>query len=270
MPLLTADLTSYRPLTINFARRELAARYKRSLLGWSWSIINPLSTVLIYTLVFGVFFRAVAPVTDNGRAEYFSLYLFNGLIVWTTFTGVLTGAMGWMTSIGDMRKKVYFPAETAIFGGSVAIGVQSLLETLVIGVIMASFQNLGPTFLLFPLLLVVTGLFALGLGLIAAILNTLYRDVQYLIGIGLNLAFFLVPIVYTPAVLPEEAYGLPIQRIITFHPMHPFVTAGHDLVYFQILPTVGQVLAMLAWTSGSLCLGLWYFRRRSMQISEEL
>lgn len=266
----TADLAAYSPLTVNFARRELAARYKRSLLGWTWSIINPLSTVAIYTLVFGVMFRAAPPLTANGRAEYFSLYLFNGLIVWSFFTAVLNGSMGWMGSVSEMRKKVYFPAETAIFGGAIAVGVQSALEALVLFAIMLALLNVGPLFLLFPVVLLMAGLFGLGLGLMVAILNTLYRDVSYLIGIVLNLTFFLVPIVYTPEILPDEAYGLPIKTLLAFHPMAPFVGAGHDVVYFQHLPSVGRVAAMIAWTVASLSFGLWYFRKRSMAISEEL
>lgn len=266
----TTDLNSYTPLTVNFARRELAARYKRSLLGWSWSIINPLATVAIYTLVFGVMFRAAPPETANGRGEYFSLYMFNGLIVWSFFTAVLNGSMSWMTGVSEMRKKVYFPAETAIFGGTIAVGVQSALEMGVIFVIMVALLNVGPTFLVFPFVLVMAGLFGLGLGLFVAILNTLYRDVSYLIGIVLQLTFFLVPIVYTPEILPDEAYGLPIKTILAFHPMAPFIAAGHEAVYFQELPTVGQVLGMLAWTGVALSTGLWYFRSRSMRISEEL
>lgn len=264
------DLAAYRPLTVNFARRELASRYKRSLLGWAWSVINPLSLVVIYSLVFGVVFRAAPPATSNGRAEFFSLYLFNGIITWGLFTGVLNGAMSWMGMVGDMRKKVYFPAETAIFGGAVAVAVQSGLEMLVLLAIMVAFLNISFTFLLFPLVLLLAGMFGLGLGLIAAILNTLYRDVQHLIGITLNLAFFLVPIVYTPEIMPEEAYGLPIKSLLKLHPMSSFIEAGHNVAYFQQLPAPATVLQMLFWSVGTFTFGLWYFRRRSMQISEEL
>jgi lipopolysaccharide transport system permease protein len=254
--LSSTDLRTYAPLTVNFARRELAARYKRSL--------------LIYSLVFGVFFRTPPPVTANGRAEYFSLYLFIGLVVWGMFTGVLNGSMAWMAGVSDMRKKVYFPAETAIFGGSVAVAVQSGLEILVLAVIMGVLLNMSAVFLLLPLVVVLAGLFGLGVGLVAAILNTVYRDTQYLVGILLNLAFFLVPIVYTPEILPERAYGVPVQRVLGLHPMSSFVEAAHDIAYFQRLPTLGAVAQMLAWTAGALAVGLWYFRRRSMQISEEL
>lgn len=266
----SADIEAYKPLTVNFARRELAARYKRSLLGWAWSIINPLAMVAIYTLVFGVVLRAPPPETANGRAEYFSLYLFNGLVVWGFFSGVLNGSMGWMGGVNEMRKKVYFPAETAIFGGAIAVGVQSALEMVVLFAIMAVLLNIGPTFLLFPFILLTAGLLGLGLGLVASILNTLYRDVSYLIGIVLQLGFFLVPIVYPPSLLPDSHWGLPIGTILGLHPMRPFIDAAHEVVYQQQLPTIGQVVAMLAWTSISLSVGLWYFRSRSMRISEEL
>lgn len=266
----STDLQTYAPLTVNFARRELAARYKRSLLGWAWSIINPLSTVIIYSLVFGVFFRTPPPDTVNGRAEYFSLYLFIGLIVWNIFTGVLNGSMNWMAGVSDMRKKVYFPAETAIFGGSVAVAVQTGLEILVLLVIMAVLMNVGPVFVLLPVVAVLAGLLGLGIGLVAAITNTVYRDVQYLVGIILNLAFFLVPIVFTFEIIPEKAYGIEVEPVLALHPMSSFVEAAHEIAYFQRVPGLGLFAQMLAWTTASLVIGLWYFRRRSMQISEEL
>ena len=266
----SSDLQTYAPLTVNFARRELAARYKRSLLGWSWSIINPLSTVIIYSLVFGVFFRAQAPVTSNGRGEYFSLYLFIGLIVWSMFTNVLNGAMSWMGGVSDMRKKVYFPAETAIFGGAVAVAVQNGLEILVLAAIMGALLNIGPVFVILPVVVLLAGVFGLGVGLVAAILNTVYRDVNYLISIVLNLAFFLVPIVYTPDILPDEAYGLPIKDLLELHPMSSFVEAGHEIAYFQQVPALTLWAQMLFWSVLAMSFGLWFFRRRSMQISEEL
>jgi drug/metabolite transporter (DMT)-like permease len=145
-----ADRAAYGPLTLNFARRELTSRYKRSLLGWTWSVLNPLATVATYTLIFGVVFRAAPPETANGRGEYFSLYVFTGLVVWTIFTGVVNGSMGWMSGVSDMRKKVYFPAETAIFGGTIAIAAQSLVEVAVLAVIMILLLNISPVFVLFP------------------------------------------------------------------------------------------------------------------------
>ena len=105
-------------LIYNFAQRELKARYKRSLLGWFWSFANPLATVAVYTFAFGRVFGAQAPETSNGNAENFGLFLFTGLIVWSLFIGVVNGCMGWLQSVSELRKKIYFPTETALLGGA--------------------------------------------------------------------------------------------------------------------------------------------------------
>ena len=128
----TKSTSNFIPLVINFAQREMRARYKRSLLGWLWSLLNPASTVLIYSLVFGVFLRTTPPVTENGGAEIFAVYLFTGIVVWNLFSGVINGSMDWLTGVMDLRKKAYFPTETAILGGAIATIVQTVFEIVVL------------------------------------------------------------------------------------------------------------------------------------------
>ena len=132
MPTLSPSVRKSASLIYHFAERESKARYKRSLLGWFWSFMNPLTTVLVYGFVFGVVYGAVAPPTTNGNAENFGLYLFTGLIVWSVFTGVVNGSMGWLISVSDLRKKIYFPTETALLGGAAANAVQTTLEAVVL------------------------------------------------------------------------------------------------------------------------------------------
>ncbi len=265
--------SNFGPLVINFAQREMRARYKRSLLGWLWSLINPLSTVVIYSLVFGAFLRTDPPETANGKAEYFALYLFIGIVAWNLFAGVVNGSMDWMASVMDLRKKIYFPTETAILGGAIATAVQTLFELAILLTLMVAFTNISWTFLLLPLVLVGFASFGLGIGLFAAILNARYRDVRYLIGIAMSLQFFLVPIVYPIILLDNpdvDTYGLPAKQIVEWNPVSQFVQAAHELVYFLEVPPLHRVVAMLAYAVVSPALGLAYFRKRSMEISEEL
>jgi ABC-2 type transport system permease protein len=251
----------------------MAARYKRSLLGWIWSLLNPASTVLIYSLVFGVFLRTPPPVTNNGRAEIFAVYLFTGFVVWTLFSGIINGSMDWLTGVMDLRKKAYFPTETAILGGAIATIVQTCFELVVLLLLMIVLSNISWTFLLLPFILLGAASFALGIGCIAAILNARYRDTRHLIGIALSLQFFLVPIVYPIGLLDNpdvDTYGLPAREIVRWNPVSEFVQAAHDVVYFHEVPSLGRVAIMLVAATISPAIGLTYFRRRSMEISEEL
>lgn len=266
---LTPAVRTYATLIVNFAKRETKTLYKRSILGWLWSLIRPLSAVLIYSLVFGVIYRAAPPPTLNGKAESFALYLFSGLVVWNLFTAVITGSMQWLKGVNELRKKVYFPTETAILGGAVSVFLQSLLEMLVLAAIMIALGNISWTFVYLLWALVLAAIFGLGIGFVVSIFNARYRDIEYLMGIILNVAFFLVPIVFVPDMVPEEAYGLPVKALMYLNPITDIVGISHDAVYYLNTPSIYDMITSSAWASAAFGLGLMYFRRRSMQISEE-
>ena len=105
MPSLSPSVRKSITLIYNFAERESKSRYKRSVLGWFWSFLNPLVTVGVYWFVFGAVYRAVPPETSNGNAENFGLYLFTGLVIWTLFTGLVDGSMAWLSSVSDLRRR---------------------------------------------------------------------------------------------------------------------------------------------------------------------
>jgi ABC-type polysaccharide/polyol phosphate export permease len=269
---LTTTVTSasrYLPLVRNFARRELKARYKRSLLGWTWSLLSPLSTILVYSLVFSVFFRAAPPAAGNG-SQNFAVFLFTGLVVWLLFAGMINGSMGWLMAIGDLRRKVFFPPETAIFGSGLALAVQSAIEAGVLLIVMLLIGNIGPTTLLLPIVLALAAIFGLGLGFFVCVLNTHYRDVQYLVGIILNAAFFLVPIVYPLSIIPERHWGLPIRRIIELNPINQFVEAARESAYLLQWPSLSRWCVLVCYSFVVFALGWRFFAKRSMQLSEDM
>lgn len=266
-----STISSSWPLIWNFAQRDLKARYKRSVLGWAWSMINPLSVVLIYGFVFSVIFTVEPPTTKSGNGQSFSLYLFAGLILWNHITGLLNGSMGWLSGVSDLRKKIFFPTETAILGGAIAVTTQTLLEVGVLVIVLLLLSNLAWTVLLLPFIILLAGLFALGVGFVAAILNAQYRDVGYLIGIVLNLGFYATPIVYTLEYLDgAEIWGIEARPIVEAMPVARFVIAAHNVGYVGVAPSAVDWLIMIALGVIPFGLGLAYFRSRSMAISEEL
>lgn len=266
---LTPGMRKSVSLIYHFAERESKARYKRSLLGWFWSFMNPLTTVLVYGFVFGVVYGAEAPPTDNGNAENFGLYLFTGLIVWSSFTGVVNGSMGWLISVSDLRKKIYFPTETALLGGAAANAVQTLLEAVVLVGIMVVLVNISWTAVFLLVALVLVMLFGLGLGFIVSVFNARYRDTQYLIGILLNVSFFLVPIVYPPSFLDKDGVPDLARILVQWNPPALFVEIARDAMYFLEVPQWNRLLAATAWSVVTFTIGWVYFRDQSMAISEE-
>ena len=269
MPTLSPSVRKSITLIYHFAERESKARYKRSVLGWFWSFLNPLASVAVYWFVFGTVYRAQPPVTNNGNAENFGLYLFTGLIVWSLFTGLVNDSMGWLGSVSDLRKKIYFPTETALLGGAAANLVQTLLEASVLLVIMAGFSNLGWTVVFLPVALLFALAFGLGLGFIVSVFNARYRDVQYLVGILLNVAFFAVPIVYTTDLLHQDSVPNLARVLVEWNPPALFVEISRDATYFLEVPQWNRLLAAAAWAVASFITGWVFFRDQSMAISEE-
>lgn len=269
IPPLSPSVRKSATLIYHFAEREAKSRYKRSVLGWFWSFLNPLVTVAVYWFIFGAVYRAVPPDTANGNAENFGLYLFTGLIIWTLFTGLVDGSMEWLSSVSDLRKKIYFPTETALLGGAASNLLQTALEVAVLVVIMAALSNISWTLVFLPVAMAPALGFGLGLGFIASVLNARYRDVKYLVGILLNVAFFAVPIVYTPELLEREDVPEIVRILVEWNPVALFIEISRDATYFLQVPLWNRFLAALAWSAATFSIGWVFFRRRSMSISEE-
>src|SRR2546423_142354 len=168
---VATDLWNYRGLIGNLAQRELKARYKRSLLGWAWSLINPATTLLTYAIVFGTFLKVQPPVAGNGHLKNFALYLFAGLVVWNFWMAAVNGAMSGLIGAGPMLRKVYFPAECPVVASALVALTQTLIETCVLLGIMAAFGNVSWTFVFVPLILALLVLFSVGVGFILSLVN---------------------------------------------------------------------------------------------------
>ena len=121
-----AEIWTYRNLIYNLAQRELRSRYKKSILGWAWSLINPASMLLIYSVVFGVIFGAQPPVAGDGHTANFALYLFAGLIVWNFFNGVVMGSISQLQASGTLLNKVYFPPSCPAIANMLTVLLQAL------------------------------------------------------------------------------------------------------------------------------------------------
>ena len=165
------EIWTYRNLIYNLAQRELRARYKKSLLGWLWSLINPAAMLGIYTLVFGVFFKTEPPLAGNGHTKSYGLYLFAGLVVWNMFNGTVTGAIIALQTSGGLLNKVYFPPSAPAIANLITVVLQALIEGAILAVIMIALGNVSITYILFPVTLVFLALFSMGLGLFVSVFN---------------------------------------------------------------------------------------------------
>ncbi len=264
------EIWTYRNLIWNLTQRELRSRYKKSLLGWLWSLINPAATLLIFSVVFGTFLRVEPPPLSDGSPGIFALFLFAGLIIWNFVNGTITGSMGALQGSGPLLSKVYFPPACPAIANMITVLSQTLLEALILVVALLIFVGIGWQIVLFPILMVFTMLFALGVGLFVSIYNVYFRDVSYLVTILLQILFYATPIIYTINLVPERLFGLPAQTLIRLNPLTQMVDFSRDIFYLQRLPSLGTVVGLAVTSVLTFVIGWWLFSRKAVNVTEEL
>jgi ABC-type polysaccharide/polyol phosphate export permease len=265
-----SSIWSYRSLIWNFAQRDLKSRFKGTALGWIWSLVVPLATLFIYSLVFAVIFKATPPDFGNGRPGFFPVWLFAGLIPWSFFLISVNTAIPTLLANGPILQKVYFPSYAPILGSVAAILVQTLIECVILAASLLVFRNVGPTWLLFPLWLAIYVAFVSSIAASLAIMNVYYRDLAHLTNVALQLLFFLTPIIYQASSVPEEWHGIPLRAIVMLNPIALFVESFRGLSYDLQVPPPAMWLGLVLWTVGAMVLAFLVYRRRGLDIGEAI
>lgn len=260
---------SYRNLIGHLAQRDLKSRYKRSFIGWVWSLINPAVTLAIYTVVFGYFLKGRVGDVGNPNVDglwgNFALFLFSGLIIWNLFSGVVNTSIGTFASAGPLLTRTYFPPEAPMVAGLITVVLQAAIELGILLFIMLLLTNISWTWIiLIPIFALMAG-FAFGVGLLLGLMNIRYRDVGYLVGIGLQVLFYSTPIVYPMEFIPEDA-----QRLLRLNPLTSYVDAVRLCVYNLEVPSVTDWSVMVVTASVSLIGGWLIFSRWAPSVIEEL
>ena len=262
-----AKVWDYRTLITNLALRDLRSRYKKSVLGWLWSLLNPATTLVIYTVVFGTFLGVEAPTAGNGHSKLFALYLFTALVTWNAFSGGINIAMQSFLISGPLLTRTYFPPEVPVVAGTLTVLTQTAVESMILLGFMAAIGNLGwTTLLIVPILLLLTAM-AFGVGLVVSLLNVRYRDVAYLTALGLQVLFYATPIVYSEKLVEEHPT---IATLLKFNPLTHFVGAMRHAVYLLQMPTLLNWAAMLVASVGATLLGWWIFATKAPRFIEEI
>jgi ABC-type polysaccharide/polyol phosphate export permease len=254
----------------NLTLRELRGKFKRSALGWLWSVINPLASLAIYTVVFGVFLDVRPPVGDPSGLHVYGFFLVCGLLPWTYLTNALTGATQSMTMNEGLIKKVYFP-RAVLPGASTLSWLASFgVELIVLSVVLIVAGNMViPWIPVVIALIVLQTVFIFGIGLLLAAINVYFRDVEHFLAIALNIWFYATPILYPPELLDEQP-AFVRTLILDVNPMSVFVDSYRDVLYDLRFPTIVQWLTMTLVAVVSLVIGAVVFRRLEPRLAEEL
>lgn len=267
-----SDIRRSRDLLVNLTLRELRGKYKRSLLGWTWSMLNPLASMLTYTLVFSLILQVELPPGDPSGLDVFPLFLLCGLLPWSFIGNSMTAGMESLIGNANLVKKVYFPREVLVASTVASFLVTFLIELGVLVVALLIAGNLVlPWLLLAVPLVAVQCAFALGLALLLSVTNVYFRDMRHIVGIVLQVWFYLTPIVYPISYVTEhtEDRGWMLD-LYKLNPMTAFVEAYRDLLYDLRFPAVGDVCVIVAWSAAALVGGIALFRKLEPRLAEEL
>ncbi len=258
-------LWAYRSFVWNSVLREFNARYRESLLGAFWSVANPLTMIIIYTVIFGQLMRPTLPGHEK-TAFAFSIYLCAGVITWGLFAEMLGRLNNVFLEHGNLIKKANFPRICL----PAIVTVSALLNfAIVFGLYLAFLALIGhwPGWALLAVLplLALQILFALGLGIFLGTLNVFFRDVGQLTGVVLQFWFWLTPIVYTFSALPPQA-----RALLQLNPLQPLMGAYQTVFLDQAMPDFSTLWPLLALTVFLLALSARFFLSRVGELVDEL
>src|SRR2546430_10610899 len=245
-----AEYAEARELTVNLTLRELRGRYKRSALGWTWSLLNPLSTVIVFSIVFAFFLKINPPVGHPSGLHSFPMFLLCGLLPFNYLSDGMNGSLDALLANSNLIRKVYFPREVFVVAAVGSLLVTLLVELAVLCVILLALGNMVLPWI--PLLLVLVAIqtvFLLGIGLMLSVLNVYFRDFEHFVGIGLQALFYSAPIVYPMRFVEDAAKrtSFPLLRLYTLNPLVRFIDAYRAVLYDLRFPALSDVVYITVW-----------------------
>ena len=251
------DLWRYRELFYILAWRDISVRYKQTVIGIAWALIQPLLTMIIMTVVFG----KVAKLPSDGNAPY-SIMVFAAMLPWMFFSSSLASASQSLVGNANLISKVYFPRMIIPAGAVITSLVDFLVAFAILAAMMLWFQ-FWPDWriLTLPLFIILAFFAAIGPGLLITALNVKYRDFRYVIPFLVQFGLYLSPVGFSSKVI-RERFGDTVFAIYSLNPMVGVIDGfrwallgGHTTIYW---PGFGLSLTLVAVL---LLLGVWYFRR---------
>jgi len=198
-PLKLRDLWSYRELLYFLAWRDVKVRYKQTLLGAAWAILQPLLTMIVFTLLFG----RLAGIKTDGIP--YPIFAYGGLLIWAFFSNSVTNSGNSLVGSSNLITKIYFP-RMIIPAAAIGAGLVDFFLAFLIQIVLMIYYGVRVTWAItmLPVLVIIATLLALGVGMWLSALNVKYRDIRYAIPFLIQLWMFGSPIIYPVSMLPAK------------------------------------------------------------------
>ncbi len=252
------EMWSMRHIIFNFAISDIQIRYKSSVLGIIWSLIEPLLLLGVLFFVFSTLFKFEIP--------NFPIYLLLGLITWNFFKNSTNFALSSLVNRTSLLTQIYFPKSIPAISSCLSASIMLVIELGILGIFMIILGYTPPlTIVLLPLVFLMMLAIVLGISLPLSVLNAKYRDVEFIWGIIIHAGFFVTPIFYRFDMLPEY-----LQNIFQFLPTVQILTIAHDLTLYGTIPSITTISYSIFMTLIIMGVGYGIFRKLQARIVEEL
>jgi lipopolysaccharide transport system permease protein len=273
------EVWASRELLVNLTRREIKGKYKRTVFGQLWSLVNPLALMLIYTLVFALILRVQPDPGSPSGLNVFALWLLCGLLPWTFLSIVVNVGLGSLVANANLIQKVYFSRivlPLSIVGSSLYNWLFEM-AVLVIALSIAGGFVLPWLPLVLVAMLLIT-LFAAGIALMLSVLNVYFRDTQYFITLLLQIWMYLSPIIYPESIVEKDSAtigglagtDITLADLYGLNPMEHFVALFRQLLYDERWPDASDLLICTGWAIAAFVIGVWVFRHNERKLAEIL
>jgi ABC-2 type transport system permease protein len=219
-------LLEYRELIRQFVSRSLKTRYKRSVLGVAWTMLNPLMTMIVLTLVFSQLFKF--------SVENYPVYVLSGLVMWNFFSFSTSTAMSEMLWSGSLLSRIYVPKSVFAFSAT-GSGLVNLLISLVplFAIALVLGNPITPAILVMPIAILIVAIFALGIGLLLSAAVVYFADVLPVYDVILVIWMYSTPIIYPIEIVPPE-----LAWLFKFNPMYYMITIFRQPLYDGTVPAI--------------------------------
>lgn len=246
---IVQEMKKYKPLIYELIVRDLKVKYRRSFLGYVWSLLNPLLMMVVMTIVFSYMFRFDIP--------NYPLYLICGQTLWSFFNESTNVSMYSVLQNGSLIKKVYIPK--FIFPVSRTLSSFVTMSFSLVAILIVMVFTGAPfrwTIILFPIPLALLLLFSSGIGMMLSALSVYFRDITHLYGVFTMAWMYLTPIFY-----PIEAIPQRIVPLINLNPMYQYIQFFRELVLYGNIPPLNVWIVCAAWSIVMMVGGLFIFRK---------
>jgi len=251
------DLYDYRNLIWILAGVDFKQRYKNSILGYFWSLLEPLLMLSILYVVFSNLMKM--------QVEYYALFLLQGIIMWSFFSRTTTGSLLSIVIKPNLIKKVYFPRDILVISSCITALLMSIFESVVFILFMIIFRIPLSIYLVFiPVIILIFFFMCLGISLALAALHVYYRDLRYIWTLVLQVGFFATPIVYPIYALP------PALWILTYNPIAQIIYLARDVTLYSKPPNLASLSYVIIVALCAIIIGYWIFMRREPNFAEDL